>query len=708
MIFLKRFLDFSIFSSAILLAFLLAFERFLEIPEVVGWIGRWHPLVLHFPIVLILVTVIQYWRKDTYFEWYLNVTAFLTLITAITGFLLSLEGTAKGNLILIHQWLGVSVAYIVAIWYWINQNKQAKYLPPILIQSILLILIVITGHYGGMVTHGKDFLSFSEKEGAELISIPDNPNVFTHVIQPILNEKCIKCHNPNKAKAELILSGIESINKGGKSGIVIDHNDPGKSKLLASISLPLEEEGHMPPLDEEQLTDDEMILISDWISLGAPTDLDFNDLEITEPSYTIIEKLIADSRSHRWASLPDISDNEIDKLSSNYIRLIRFYNRSGALQVIVYPHKNYESSGISGLKPIAENIIELNFSGIPIKNQELEFIDLCRNIEKLNLSNTPLDDDGVNRLKKLEKLTELKIYNTKISDKALDQIAQFPGLSSLYVYNTDVTADGISRLMKAKSELTIIKTVEQAENFISVLPPPTVGPNTSFFSKPVRIKLGHPLQGIDIFYTTDGSTPNESSFKASDSLNIGQSLQLKYYAAKSGWESSQIDSVNFYKTLGKPDRFMLKNQPNSRFVGKGEFLLFDMEKGSGDFGDSTWMAFREESFILNAEWEEEVVIGSVVLSSMVNTDPYLFPPESIVIRGGMEKSDMNVLARLIPEKLEERKGRYFEFYDCKIDRIPIRYIEIVVQPLQRIPMWHPGKGEKGWFFIDEVVFEKGS
>ncbi len=106
-----------------------------------------------------------------------------------------------------------------------------------------------------------------------------------------------------------------------------------------------------------------------------------------------------------------------------------------------------------------------------------------------------------------------------------------------------------------------------------------------------------------------------------------------------------------------------------------------MEKGSGDFGDSTWMAFREESFILNAEWEEEVVIGSVVLSSMVNTDPYLFPPESIVIRGGMEKSDMNVLARLIPEKLEERTDRYFEFYDCKIDPIqPIRYIEIVVQP----------------------------
>jgi uncharacterized membrane protein len=145
MIFFKRILDYAIFICIILLTFLLIFEQYLEIPGLVGWLGRWHPLVLHFPIVLILVTVVQYWREDRHFEWYLNLTAFLTLITAISGFLLSLEGTAKGNLILTHQWLGVSVAFLMAIWYWINQNNQQKYLPPILIQGVMIVLIIITG-----------------------------------------------------------------------------------------------------------------------------------------------------------------------------------------------------------------------------------------------------------------------------------------------------------------------------------------------------------------------------------------------------------------------------------------------------------------------------------------------------------------------------------------------------------------------------------
>ena len=60
-----------------------------------------------------------------------------------------------------------------------------------------------------------------------------------------------------------------------------------------------------------------------------------------------------------------------------------------------------------------------------------------------------------------------------------------------------------------------------------------------------------------------------------------------------------------------------------------------------------------------------------------------------------------------PKKLEERSERYFDFYECQFDPIKVRFIEITVQPLQSIPMWHQGKGEKGWFFIDEVVFEQG-
>jgi hypothetical protein len=141
-----------------------------------------------------------------YFDWFLSSTTIFTFLTAITGFLLSMEGESKGDLILVHQWLGISVSFILGIWYWINQFSSRKIISPVILQGILVVLILVTGHYGGMVTHGKDFLAISQKKDQSFALIPDNPIIYEHIIHPILEAKCLSCHNPNKSKGELILS----------------------------------------------------------------------------------------------------------------------------------------------------------------------------------------------------------------------------------------------------------------------------------------------------------------------------------------------------------------------------------------------------------------------------------------------------------------------------------------------------------------------
>lgn len=42
--------------------------------------------------------------------------------------------------------------------------------------------------------------------------------------------------------------------------------------------------------------------------------------------------------------------------------------------------------------------------------------------------------------------------------------------------------------------------------------------------------------------------------------------------------------------------------------------------------------------------------------------------------------------------------------DIKIDKVDVEAIKVVASPLKKLPNWHPGKGDKGWFFIDEVFF----
>lgn len=703
---IKKFFDFGIYSLAILLAFFLVFERYLELPLLVSWLGHWHPLILHFPIVLILVTIIQYWRNDRDFSWYLSLSTILTLVSAITGLLLSLEGGAKGDLIITHQWLGVSVAYIMGLWYWFSQIPSLPKVYYKVIHSGLVVLIVLTGHYGGMVTHGKEFLDFSFSRSEDITIISENPNIYTNIVQPVLDNKCVSCHNSNKAKGELVLADLTSLMNGGESGSPVDVDNPGKSELLQRIQFPTNHEDHMPPEEEKQLTEAELGIIKGWVEQGAPGELYFSELEDSIPLYDIVQLKIAESKTTTWNHLPEISDSRIAELSSVYCTIRRIYNNTDALQVLVFPHRSYSPELLRDLKPIAENIVELNLSNLPLSSEEFKTISSFSNIEILKMSGTPINDDEFKSIGNLEKLSILKIYNTQLGDGAIDKLTSLDGLRELYIYNTLFTKEGISDLVRRKGGLDVITISDEALEFKSILPPPVVEPEKYFFREPFFVKLKHPLEGINLNYTIDGGLPDINSPVMEDSIFIDKKMVLKYFASKTGWGSSDVDSVLFLGSTRVPDEYELEEKSNLKYGERVNSILFDLEKGPDNFDDDGWMAFRNENFILSCSWNEIIHLESVILSSMIHTDPYIFPPSFIEIRGGIEKDNLTLLATLRPSKLSERQNQHLEYFECKVKSTPVKYVKIIVKSLRKIPMWHQGKGERGWFIIDEVVFQE--
>ena len=95
--------------------------------------------------------------------------------------------------------------------------------------------------------------------------------VFQHVILPIFEAKCNKCHGEEKQKGELRLDTFEFTMKGGEeSG---DKNivpgKPDESVTVQLISSAEDEDGHMPPEGKDQLTKEETALIKWWIQQGA-------------------------------------------------------------------------------------------------------------------------------------------------------------------------------------------------------------------------------------------------------------------------------------------------------------------------------------------------------------------------------------------------------------------------------------------------------
>lgn len=449
----NKWVDYVIFGLSIFLIFCLVFESYIQLPVLLAWVGRWHPLILHFPIVLLLIAIFLGLTGKIIPRKLLLVATLTALITAVSGFFLGKETGSKSDLLFWHQWLGGGVAIVSAIWYWLDGRQMKNKLYSKIVQVALVGLIIFTGHYGGMVTHGEDFLALPADRTQE--KIPNNPLIYQHVVNRILENNCVSCHNPNKQKGQLLMSSLADLMKGGEVGNTIIPGDPEASELIRRLHLPMQDEEHMPPDGKKPVEDNEIQILERWIALGASDTLRLEHLEISEPLVALVKELMEPNRMEKWKNFPKVADSTLQNLASDYLTINRVANNSDALSVAAFLPPEYDSKYILDLNRVAQNIVELDMSGLPIGIEEMGLVAKCVNLEWLELDRTPITDTEIETLKFLSKLELLKIYQTNIGDKSIGVFKELPNLKSLYLWETNANQKMLSDLKSVRTNLRI-------------------------------------------------------------------------------------------------------------------------------------------------------------------------------------------------------------------------------------------------------------
>jgi WD40 repeat protein len=88
---------------------------------------------------------------------------------------------------------------------------------------------------------------------------------FDEHIAPLLRDKCVGCHNPDKSRGGLILSNYQKIMQGGSSGEAVKAGDPDGSRLY--LMLTHKQEPFMPP-KSDMLAKETLDLVRQWIADG--------------------------------------------------------------------------------------------------------------------------------------------------------------------------------------------------------------------------------------------------------------------------------------------------------------------------------------------------------------------------------------------------------------------------------------------------------
>lgn len=456
----------------------------LEVSDLIIFFGRFHPLVVHLPIGFLLLAVIiaLVSRREKYkvlapaLDFILLLGAVSAALACILGFMLSWGGGYDPDSLFWHQWMGILLAVLSFVLYWIGVKKIK--IPKYLYQNRhfafwgLLLILAFTGHLGGNLTHGSDYLLQYAPDplrvlaGLEPKSIPrppvavlDSADIFLDVVHPMIQSKCQSCHNPDKKKGELLLTNYEEMLKGGEEGPSVVPGDLNKSLLYQRVTLPETHDDYMPAEGKPGLDDDEIALLQWWIENDAPPTMQLADMKMESNLAAKFERVLGISTSE--SRLPD---NEVAAADS--VALNRAIDEGFVIKQII-PGSNFlevrlpftgqslNDLDVSVLLPLKDQIVWMDFSQGEVGDEDLAIIGQMKPISRLNLSNNPISDKGVAHLKSLTEIQYLNLYGTQVSDEGLNTLKALEKLKSLYLWQTQVTDSGVASFKKERPQIAV-------------------------------------------------------------------------------------------------------------------------------------------------------------------------------------------------------------------------------------------------------------
>ena len=672
--------------------------------DVLLWFGKLHPLVLHFPIVLGIAIVIyfiffQHKALEENTEKFILVgNAVMASMVALLGLFLSKQDAYDNDTLNLHKWGGLSIALIS--WLLIYLKNIATNFKKIIALTYLLVLLFFT-HHGALLTHGENALSIPTQAVAveEVKTVDSSLTVYEKAIAPILAQKCVSCHGPDKVKGNLQLQSPELIVKGGKDGNILNSIQNEEALLLQRIHLPNADEKHMPPADKLQLTLEELTLVTKWVKAGGNFTKKISELAKTD-SLAILAmayKAPAKGSGDKKNTAPDLKE-----FNSNYLTVNYLFSGSQDIEVNFFQGSFYKIEQLKNLEKIKDKIVSLNMQGMPITKEDLAIIVQFTRLKKLNLNYTNLKMGDLEVVKRISSLTNLSICGIELNQNSLKTLLNKAPFTEVHIWTNHSSEKEFQQLSASNKKVKII-IGDNLDAEIIKLTSPIIDQDSSIIVTSLDVVVKHFLKGTVVRYTTDGTDPDSvSSPIYTKKLRFTKNTILKTKAFKPGWISSDMVQKTFYKSDIHPDTIYFVTNPDKKYPGIGAKTLIDYELGEQNFSNGKWLAYKDTTMKFVIGFNQARPLQEAHFNAFVDNGSYIFPILSIMIEGSNDGKQFKKLNEAkFPSLKETEVVRENKSFSCSIPTgAAYKYYRFTLLNIKKLPTWHPGKVTPGWIFVD--------
>ena len=454
--------------------------------------GKFHPLFLHLPIgglVLVLmmealkVLSLGRYKADTSLGVFFS--AVTGVLAVVCGYFLYLSGEYTGDLVEAHKRDGIIFSVLLLICFAAKISMQQKRFAPMasgLYYLSLLssgVLMMVAGHRGGEISHGDPLESLPskvlEKRAEREAKAKENadPEIYTGVVYPILEAKCINCHGPDKKKGGLRLDTVEFMLEGGEEYDCLIPGDVKNSALVTTLHLPMEDDYHMPPEGKTQLTAGEITILEWWVASGAPATGKLSEMELNAEVKSALDSLVSpeELELRKKAEAAKKADEQaariklvaaVASINETFSGSLNFISQEGTdLSFTAVSHRvKINDTSLDILKPVASCIVDIDLSSTEFGDAGVAQLGSFTALKKLDLNQSKVSAAALSQLAELKNLEVLNLHSTGLAGAELTVFAKHPKLQRVFLWNSGLSAEAALALQQKLHETQGAETAQ--------------------------------------------------------------------------------------------------------------------------------------------------------------------------------------------------------------------------------------------------------
>jgi hypothetical protein len=229
--------------------------------------------------------------------------------------------------------------------------------------------------------------------------------------------------------------------------------------------------------------------------------------------------------------------------------------------------------------------------------------------------------------------------------------------------------------------------------------PPKIHGELSIFYKKQEITISA-KKDARIFYTLDGSNPDENAKSYFKPFNLYESTIVKAISTKNR-KKSIISVSKFVRSQYKQPAY--NTTFSEKYPASGQYALVDGIKGSINFHDGNWQGFEGENLEVVIDLDSIREIRNVAVGFLQNIDHWIFYPKNLSVQlsqdGKVYEKEVLIYNDIPDKETQPSKQKLSIEFAGK----NARYIKVKAKNIGICPEWHKGAGKNAWLFVDEIL-----